>query len=171
MYEPEEELESAIRTLPMKSDQTFIDIFLEFLNDESAGARAAEARFMAHPYVRNGIKRGFPFQQSFDVSEYRSLQQDMKMRLIQVSDGTRATQRKRIVDRLNSLALKIPLKDKTTGDPAVDESGNPMEWAILGVVSFQLDSHSIEIGAEPVVNGMEFACSYALLLVSRQPGK
>ena len=171
MYEPEEELKSAIRTLPMKSDQTFIDIFLEFLNDESADARAAEARFMAHPYVRNGIKRAFPFQQSFDVSDYRSLQQYMKICLFQVSDGTKATQRKRIVDKLNSLALKIPLKDKITGDSVVDEGGNPMAWPILGIASFQLGSRSIEIGAEPVVNGMEFACWYALLLVSRQPGK
>jgi hypothetical protein len=155
----------------MKSDQTFIDIFLEFLNDESADARAAEARFMAHPYVRNGIKRGFPFQQSFDVSEYRSLQKDMRMLLIRARDGTKATQRKRIVDKLNSLALNIPLKDKATGDPIFDESGNPMAWPILGIASFQLASGVIEIGAEPVVNGMEFACWYALLLISRQSGK
>ena len=144
MYEPEEELKSAIRTLPMKSDQTFIDIFLEFLNDESADARAAEARFIAHPYVRNGLKRGFPFQQSFDVSDYRSLQQYMKICLFQVSDGTKATQRKRIVDKLNSLALKIPLKDRITGDSVVDEGGNPMAWPILGIASFQLDSRCID---------------------------
>jgi hypothetical protein len=155
----------------MKSDQTFIDIFLEFLNDKTANARAAEARFMAHPHVRNGIKRGFPFQQSFNVSDYQGLRKDMETLLKQVRDGTKAAQRKEIVDKLNSLALRIPLRDKNTGDPIVDDSGDPMAWSILGTVIFQLESRFIEIGAEPVVNGMEFACWYALLLISRQPGK
>jgi hypothetical protein len=155
----------------MKSDQTFIDIFLGFLNDETADARIAEERFMAHPYVRNGVERGFLFQRSFDVSEYRGLQKDMETLLRQVRNGTKAAQRKEIVEKLNSLALNIPLKDKITGDAVVDKRGKPMAWPILGIANFYLESRFIEIGAEPVVNGMEFACWYSLMLISRQPGK
>ena len=94
----------------------------------------------------------------------------MESVLRRVRNGTKAPQRKEIVAKLNSLALKIPLKDKI-GDPILDGSGNPMAGPILGIASFQLEGGSIEIGAEPVVNGMEFACWYALLLISRQPGK
>jgi hypothetical protein len=116
----------------MKSDQTFIDIFLDFLNDKMADARVAEARFMAHPYVRKGMERGFPFQQSFDVSDYRSLQKNMETLLRQVRNGTKAAQRKEIVTKLNSLALNIPLKDKTTGDAVVDKKGTPVYGLSLG---------------------------------------
>lgn len=155
----------------MKRDETFIGIFLQFMNDKTADARAAEVRFMDHPYVKNGIKRGFPFQQSFDVSDYRPLQTDMARVLNRVRRGTNSAQRKEIVEKLNSLALKIPLKDKVSGQDLLDDKGNPLAWPILATAKFELDRRVIEIGAEPIVNGMEFACWYSALLISRRSGK
>jgi hypothetical protein len=155
----------------MKNDQTFIDIFLQFMNDKAADARSAESRFMKHPYVKAGIARGFPFQQSFDVDNYVGLQRDIGVVLNRVRRGTNRAQREEIVVKLNDLALKIPLRDAETGNPIFNQSGKPMEWPILGIANFQLAGRAIDIGAEPVVNGMEFACWYALLLISRQPKK
>jgi len=155
----------------MKNDQTFIEIFLKFMNDKTADARTAEARFMKHPYVKAGIARGFLFQRSWDVDNYLGLQKDVGIVLNRVRRGTNPAQRREIVAKLNFLRLKIPLRDATTGDRILDARGNPIEWPILGVANFHLTGRSIEIGAEPVVNGMEFACWYGLLLISRQPGK
>ena len=59
----------------------------------------------------------------------------MESVLRRVRNGTKAPQRKEIVAKLNSLALKIPLKDKI-GDPILDGSGNPMAGPYISKVTF-----------------------------------
>jgi hypothetical protein len=148
----------------MKSDESFIDIFLEFMNDETADARAAETRFMAHPYCAQRVK---VFQGCPDKPDYKGLRNDMLTRL---KIGESVKGKKWIVEQLNELALKVPLMDKD-GRPIRQPNGEPLVLKIGGLMSFRVDPGSAEAIAEPAVTGMEYACWYSLLLISRHPKK
>jgi hypothetical protein len=154
----------------MKSDETLIEIFLDFLNDKTADARKTEERCMQHPYVRKAEERGFPFQRIPNY-DYSALRGDFERELNRVRLGNNTRMKKKIVSKLNDLQLNIPLRDKESGLPLCDENGKQKSWPILAVASFHLDGKSIEIGTEPLVNGMEFYGWYALLLISRISGK
>lgn len=149
----------------MKNDATFLDAFLNFLNDGTADARAAEARFVAHPYC---AKRLHVFQTCPDVANYRGLRDDMRRRLVWVKRRLTVKDKKKIVDRLNDLVLKVPLLGEGR-KPITEPDGKPVILKIGGLLNFHLKHNSVEAAAEPAVTGMEYACWYALLLISREP--
>jgi hypothetical protein len=49
--------------------------------------------------------------------------------------------------------------------------GKPIVTDIVALATFEFSEEGVQFGGLPIINGIEFACWYALLLVSRIPGK
>jgi len=153
----------AIRILPMKNDQTFVAAFLDFLNDETANARAAEARFMRHPYCQR-----LPFQVCHDKSDYAEMRVNMRRYLAATKNRATVARKKEIADKLNALALLVTLNDNS-GRPLKDPQDKPVRIPIAAPPVFEVTGGKIEAEAVPAITGMEAACWFALALISRRP--
>ncbi|MBI2531057.1 MAG: hypothetical protein HYW03_02385 [Deltaproteobacteria bacterium] len=139
----------------MKNDQTFVAAFLDFLNDETADARAAEARFMRHPYCQR-----LPFQVCPDKSDYAEMRANMRRYLIAAKNRATVERKKEIANRLNALALQATIKDA---------AGNAVRIPIAAPPVFEVIDRTIEAEAVPALTGMEAGCWFALALISRRP--
>jgi hypothetical protein len=136
-------------------DASFVDIFLDFLNDKKADARKVEKAFFKHEYVQNGIG---VFQGSRDKVHYKELQADMRSELLRLLKEKGRYPRQAIADHLNRLPLEIPITEGVT-------------LKISGIVVFESDYKGIRPTVRYAVNGVEYACWYALAIVSREPKK
>jgi hypothetical protein len=165
------EKEARIRTFPMKSDGTFIQIFLDFLNDKTANGLRFEAALRRHPYVIAGERQGFRWNPvgRIDCDGLR-LHAASRLR-INVANGASKSYQRRIVAELNRLALVTPIVDLATGKPAIGPYGKKIIRRVVALATFEYNDDGIGFGGQPIVNGLEFACWYALLLISRIPGK
>jgi hypothetical protein len=158
----------------MKRDETFIQIFLDFLNDKTANGDRFAARLERHPYVIEGKKQGFDFYPPRAGYDWQPLRRAMSSELsANVADGASVGFQRRIVDELNRLRMEIPIfvVDTASRKPALGPDGKPIIRRIVALATFQVGDRGVEFGGVPIVNGLEFACWYALLLVSRIPGK
>lgn len=145
----------------MKNDQTFIKIFLDFLNDETADARRAETGFMQHPYVQ---RYAIIFQQSLDATDYKALQADMVTRLKWANKKLVVKEKQVILDHLNEKAYPLPVR-------VSDKDGNQIVLMVSALANFALSRGDLVLEPAPLINGMESACWFALALIAIFPGK
>jgi hypothetical protein len=154
----------------MKTDQTFIEIFLDFLNDKTASGERFAANLKRHPYLKQAEMQGFQFKPPTGIN-FGPMRQVMGGRLNQIKDGAAVGFQRWIVKELNRLKQQRPYIDLTTGAPLLDTDGKPILMDIVALATFEFGENGIQFGGLPIINGIEFACWYALLLISRIPRK
>ncbi len=140
-------------------DASFVDIFLDFLNDRKADAWRVAKAFSQHEYVKKRIGMGV-FQVSTDKAHYREMQTAMRSELSELlkEKGWNLDHRRRIADELN----RRPLKIKIAGG---------LELEVSGIVIFTAEGKGVVPKVRYAVNGVEYACWLALAIISRDPEK
>jgi hypothetical protein len=147
-------------------DVTFVERFLEFLNDKTASAPDAQERFRAHPYCaeRLGI-----FKTDFAARDFLSMQADMKARLLKlIKNGLSKGERIEMVEKLNSLRFSGHLVvGKTANHELILE---PVTIGALGEYKpHAVAKKAVMLRTVPTISGMEGACWFALMLISSEP--
>jgi hypothetical protein len=142
-------------------DASFVDIFLDFLNDKKADARKVENAFGRHEYVKDAIaKKAIGYQWSPDKAHYKEMRVGMRSKLSrllnEIDYGKR--QKQEIADQLNRLKLKVL-------------TPNGMILEVSGIVDFEVGYKGIEPKVYYAINGVEYACWFALGIISREPEK
>lgn len=145
-------------------EKSFVQGFLDFLNDKDADARRAEARFMRHPYVSERLEL---FKVSPDVKHYLSLRESMWSRLTDLlKKGLGDAGRKDLADALNRLQFDGLLLVETPEGKKID-----VLKKIGAIVEYMVERRRVVLRIYPTISGMEGACEYALMLIQSEPGR
>ena len=142
-------------------DATFVDAFLKFLNDPKAERRRSERLFAKHPYVKDRLE---VFKSATDQADFKTLRDDMEETTKEILQGTGPKLRTEISEALNRSQFDGLLLLGHTKD------GEPVYKKVrIGcLVEYQPKGRSIRVSTYPAISGVQNACWYALMLISRE---